>query len=171
MRAVIAHPYGGKLVMTGFPGLETDMEGNAVFMPDKCLETLTGLYAEGARVLHVLVEPDELDRAGFDLLERTAARVGIALNHHPIVDYAVPSDALAQAWRNARTGRDALLQAGGTLAFSCQYGAGRSGLMAAWTLIEAGLSPDAAMAHVRAQFPEAVESDAQEAWLRALQAP
>lgn len=171
MRAVIAHPFGGKIIMTGFPGLEIAVDGSAAFLPESCMETLTGIRAQGCRGLVVLVERDELARPGFDLLTRTAAEVGVALAHLPIADYAAPSDAMAQAWGAQRPAREATLRAGGTVAFSCQHGAGRSGLMACWCLIEGGLSPDDAIALVRSHFAEAVESAAQEAWLAALACP
>ncbi|QXT38431.1 hypothetical protein [Gymnodinialimonas ceratoperidinii] len=153
--------------MTGFPGLETSVDGSAVFTPEMCRETLEGLYAEGARGLVVLVERDELPEEGFTLLEATAAEVGLTLTYHPIVDYATPSEVLAHTWAAQRPTREALLRQGGTMAFSCQYGAGRSGLMACWTLMEGGLTADEAIAKVRQQFPDAVESAEQEAWLKA----
>lgn len=154
--------------MTGFPGLETSFDGSAFFAPEQCRETLMGLYAQGARDLFVMVEKDELDEVGFHLLETIASEVGISIIYHPIVDYSVPSEALSTAWEARRPEREALLRGGGTLAFSCQYGAGRSGLMACWTLMEAGLSAEQAIALVRCHFLEAVESDAQEAWLKTL---
>ncbi|GAB5445953.1 protein-tyrosine phosphatase family protein [Gymnodinialimonas sp.] len=169
MRARIAHPLGGAVIMTGFPGLETGFDGTATFLPEACRDTLDGIRAQGGDSLVVLVERDELDPIGFDLLERTAAEVGLALQYFPIVDYSVPSDAGVQAWTAQRAARAAKLRAGGTLAFSCQYGAGRSGLMAAWCLMEAGISAAQAIALVRSHFAEAVESEAQEEWLSALQ--
>lgn len=171
MRAVIAHPFGGTLIMTGFPGLETGFDGSAAFLPEACLDTLEGIRTQGGESLVVLVEPDELDRGGFELLERTSAAVGLTLQYHPIVDYSVPSDGMVQAWTAQRAAREDALRAGGTLAFSCQYGAGRSGLMACWSLMEAGLSAEDAMALVRSHFAEAVESEAQEEWLAALRLP
>lgn len=168
VRAVIPHPLGGTIAMTGFPGLETGFDGAAVFTPEHCRETLEGLHAHGARRLVVLVERDELDPMGFELLESTAVQLGLTIIYHPIVDYSVPSDATAQVWRGERAEREAVLRAGGTLAFSCQYGAGRSGLMASWTLMEAGLSADDAITLVRQHFAEAVESVDQEQWLQAL---
>lgn len=152
--------------MTGFPGLETGFDGSAVFTPDSCEETLTGIVAEGARDLVVLVEADELDSEGFALLERTAAQVGLSLTYVPIVDYFVPTQEIAASWGAGRSERLAHLRAGGTMAFSCQYGAGRSGLMASWTLMEGGMGADEAIALVRSHFPEAVESEDQEAWLQ-----
>lgn len=165
IRAVVPHPFGGSVVMSGFPGLETSIDGSAVFDPDMCRETVQGLYDLGARTLIVLVEPDELDQAGFDLLAQTCAAVGVGIDPHPIVDYSVPDDAMFAWWQDASTARAALLGAGGALAVCCQYGAGRSGLLAALSLMDAGIAADDAIATVRGQFGDAVESAEQEAWL------
>lgn len=167
MRVVTDHPFGGKVAITGFPGLETSGDGAAVFTPDGCRDTLEGLHAEGARDLVVLVERDELPQDGFTLLEATAAKVGLTLTYHPIVDLGTPSEAVTRTWEAQRPAREAHLRQGGTVAFSCQYGAGRSGLMACWTLMEGGMSSADAIAMVRRQFPDAVETKGQEAWLAA----
>ena len=168
IRAVIPHPAGGQIVMTGFPGLDTGMDGAAVFMPDYCRETLSGLQAYGAESLVVLAERDELDTVFFGSLEAAAAEIGLALMFFPIVDYSVPSNEAAADWDMAAAQRAEAFASGATMAFCCQYGAGRSGLMASRCLIEAGMPPDAAIALVRSHFPEAVESELQEQWLRAL---
>jgi hypothetical protein len=167
MRVVADHPFGGKVAMTGFPGLETSGDGAAVFTRDGCRDTLEGLHAVGARDLVVLVERDELPEEGFTLLAATAAEIGLTLSFHPIVNFGTPSEAVTRIWEAQRPAREALLRQGGTVAFSCQYGAGRSGLMACWTLMEGGMSSADAIAMVRRQFPEAVETKAQEAWLTA----
>ncbi|WP_224814976.1 hypothetical protein [Hasllibacter sp. MH4015] len=167
IRAVISHPTGGTLVMSGFPGLETSVDGQTYFDPETCKETLAGMRALGARDLHVLVEPGEIDTLGMDLLRASAADTGLALIPFPIADYSVPSDTQFARWDAGRAARAEVLASGGTLAFHCQYGAGRSGLMASLCLIEGGMAPDAAMRLVRSHFPDAVESAAQEDWLRA----
>lgn len=166
MRAVIPHPFGGHVVMTGFPGLETSIDGAPFFDPMSCETTLSGIKQAGARELVVLVEHDELDEVGFELLTATAAQVGLALTYHQIEDFNVPSDETYGWWQGDAARRAEILRGGGTLAYSCQYGAGRSGLMASLALMDAGLSPDDAIAAVRKHFSQAVESRAQEDWLR-----
>lgn len=168
MRAVVAHPFGGAVAMAGFPGLARDASGHPVFIEEQCRMTLCGLRAAGAAALTVAVERAELPPAGFDLLRRVADDLDLPVQYHPIVDYGVPSEDLAAQWQTGREARAAVLRRGGTLAFCCQHGAGRSGLLACWTLMEGGLGPNEAMALVRSHFPQAVETDAQEAWLRAL---
>ncbi|MEX3015214.1 hypothetical protein [Gymnodinialimonas hymeniacidonis] len=167
IRAVIPHPMGGAIAMAGFPGLETSIDGSAVFLPEECRETLQGLADLGATSLTLLVESDELDEAFIPALLAMANEVGIGVERLPIVDYSVPTEAQIQAWANGKTHRLAAFERGTTYAFACQYGAGRSGLMAARSLIEGGMTPDDAIALVRHHFSEAIESDAQEDWLKA----
>lgn len=165
MRAVIPHPFGGHVVMTGFPGLETHVDGSAFFDPTTCHATLAGIRQANVAELVVLVERDELDDVGFDLLERTAAEVGLTLAFRQIEDFNVPSDDMYDWWQSDRARRVGVLRNGGSLAYGCQYGAGRSGLMASLSLMDAGLSAEAAIATVREHFSEAVESLVQEKWL------
>ena len=168
IRAAIPHPAGGRIVMSGFPGLEMAIDGTAVFDPATARETLLGMRALGAETLVVLIEADELDDAFLSGLREIAGEVGLAISHFPIVDYAAPTRADTQAWAEAAEQRAQVFAQGGALALACQYGAGRSGTMAARCLIEAGLSPEAAIAQVRAHFSEAIESDVQEDWLMSM---
>ncbi|MEJ6388525.1 phosphatase domain-containing putative toxin [Gymnodinialimonas ulvae] len=165
IRAAIPHPAGGRVVMSGFPGLETTVDGMAVFDPVACRETLLGLRELGAATLCVLIESDELDAEFLPSLEALAGEVGLDVAHFPIVDYAAPTQTRAQQWATTAQARAQSFAAGATLAFACQYGAGRSGTMAARCLIEGGMTPEAAIARVREHFSEAIESKAQEDWL------
>lgn len=165
IRAAIAHPAGGTIAMTGFPGLETAIDGTAVFDPESCRETVVGLRDLGADTLVVLIESDELAPEFLSGLDGVAGEVGLSISHFPIADYAAPTPDSTRIWAEAAPARAKIFAEGGTLAFACQFGAGRSGTMAAHCLIEGGLSPEAAIARVRSHFPVAIESDAQEQWL------
>ncbi len=166
IRAVIPHPAGGAIAMAGFPGLETSIDGSALFLPEACRETLQGLRELGATSLTLLVEADELDAEFIPSLIDIANEVGLSITHFPIVDYSVPTEAQSNDWDTSRSHRAAALSRNETCAFACQYGAGRSGLMAARVLMEGGMTVDAAIALVRSHFAEAIESDEQEEWLR-----
>ncbi len=126
------------------------------------------MHALGAQKLVVLIESDELDDVFLASLAASAPNFGIEIVYLPIIDYGAPLPASSQEWAEGRAARDAAFANGETLAFSCQYGAGRSGMMAAGCLIEGGLSPSAAIALVRSHFSEAIESEDQEAWLMSL---
>jgi protein-tyrosine phosphatase len=59
----------------------------------------------------------------------------------------------------------------GNVAVACMGGVGRSGTVAACALLEAGMTPDAAIATVRAvRHPTAVETVAQERFVRSFAA-
>ncbi|MBF9042009.1 hypothetical protein HKCCE4037_01615 [Rhodobacterales bacterium HKCCE4037] len=154
--------------MSGFPGLETGVDGAAVFLPDSCRETLQGIRDLGAETLTLLIEDDELDEIFYSEVERIADEVNLGIERFPIVDFAVPSDGAATEWLERAQERARRRSAGATTAFACQYGAGRSGLMASWLLIEGGMSPAEAISLVRSHFSDAVESEAQETWLQGL---
>lgn len=167
IRAYIPAPGGGGIAMTGFPGLRTANTGMPFTDPEHCRETIEGLVELGAKTLLVLVERDELEPLAFEVLEQVCAQAGFELSYRSIADYSVPDKGFGEWWALGREARDKVLRSGGTLAYSCQFGAGRSGLMASLCLMEQGMAPDAAMASIRDAFPPAVESDAQEEWLRA----
>ena len=154
--------------MSGFPGLETSIDGSAVFDPTSCSDTVSGLSALGATDLTVLVEREELDVEGFEILERVASNHSIGVQYNPIVDYGIPDAAFLTTWHDGIDRRRAVFEAGGTFAVACQYGAGRSGTIASLCLIEQGVIPHAAVQRVRSFFPEAVESKAQMEWLQGL---
>lgn len=167
IRAVLAAPGGGWVVMSAFPGLLKTSDGRPFVEPTRRDATLLGIRAAGARRLIVLVEPEELPDAAHAMLKSGADAIGLTLERRPIRDYDVPDSAHLADWKAGIAARRAHLAEGGTVAFCCRHGAGRSGLMAALTLMEAGLSAAEAIAQVRAGFSEAVETEAQEAWLAA----
>lgn len=139
--------------------------GEACFDPASCRDTLEGIKKLGADHLVILIEQEELDALGFDLLKVTAGEVGIELLFRPITDYAAPNAELIEWWDATTDWRANLFNTQGALAFACQYGAGRSGTMAALCLIEQGATATDAIARVRQEFSEAIESEAQENWL------
>ena len=151
--------------MVGFPGLDFDLEGKAAFVPEKCRDTIDALLALKVDELILLVEDDELDTEISDQLKSMADAAGLEVVHRPIVDTKTPDDTLMAWWRSTKAHRQETLSRGGTLAFVCHYGAGRSGMMAALCLIEAGLKAEAAMALVREHFDEALDSRAQREFL------
>ncbi|MEX3314867.1 hypothetical protein [Sulfitobacter sp. PS-8MA] len=153
--------------MAGFPGLATDMEGSAYLDPVQMDETLAGLAHVGARQLLVLTEEEELPEGAFDLLRRAAKRQDLALWFAPIRDFSVPDEGFMARWPDHEDRCLAAFARGETIALCCQYGAGRSGLIAAWLLMTCGRPASEAIPFVREHFSEAIENRAQEGWLRA----
>lgn len=165
LRAAIDVPAGGQCLMAGFPGLETGIDGTPYIDPDSLHATLAQIRAHGARLLVVLTEEQELPENAYQFLRDGSAVVGLDLVFLPIRDFSVPdADGLRQ-WQNLKTARADMPARGGTIAFCCQYGAGRSGLMVALCLMEQGVPLERAVATIRDQFAEAIESKEQMAWL------
>ena len=99
----------------------------------------------------------------------THPRAGFDARHVPILDQKVPSteqarELVAELRRLTADGEAVLLH--------CVGGLGRSGLVAGCYLRAVGLGPDAAISEVRrARSTRAIESEAQEAFVRAFGRP
>lgn len=167
IRAVLPAPGGGRIVTMGFPGLAFDAAGAVIFEPERMRATLGDAALEQARILIVLVEPEEVPEGALEAIGAFCAGRGLALAHLPIRDYQVPGRRFAAGWAAAQAQMAAALVAGATVGLSCHYGAGRSGMIAAALLIDRGLTAEAAVAQVRAQFPDSIETEAQMGWLEA----
>ncbi|MBR9766059.1 MAG: hypothetical protein GYB53_21715 [Rhodobacteraceae bacterium] len=167
LRAEVPMAGGGRCIMSGFPGLETGVDGLAWISPEMLEATLAEMTRRGARRLLVLTEPGELPEGAMALLETALERHRLRAHLLPIRDFGVPGPAFLATWRDLGAELRALLKAGGVLAVCCQYGAGRSGLITALLLIEGGLQPRQAVARVRDCFGEAIESPDQMDWLLA----
>ncbi|WP_163847463.1 protein-tyrosine phosphatase family protein [Pseudooceanicola aestuarii] len=151
--------------MSGFPGLEIGVEGSAYISPEQLGETMAALAERGVARMVILAEEDELPAGAFADVQWVAQSRGVALEFLSIPDFSTPGTAFMTRWRDLSPALHSLLAQGGTFACACQYGAGRSGVLTAMILIEAGLPALAAIARLRQDFPEAVENSAQEDWL------
>jgi protein-tyrosine phosphatase len=112
-----------------------------------------------------LVEEPELRLLRIEHLTRESAARGLPLVRFPIPDGGVPADLVAARALVAQSA--ARLRAGERLVYHCRGGLGRAGTMAACTLMELGLTPDAALAEVRRARKGAIETSVQEAFIRA----
>jgi protein-tyrosine phosphatase len=118
----------------------------------------------GVRLLILLVEDGELQRWGDPRIAEFAKAVGLGLARYPIPDGAAPR---SNAEMNEILARLDQARAGGDVVVACMGGVGRSGTVAACALVRAGLSAEQAIARVRTlRHPTAVESDAQESFVR-----
>ena len=100
-----------------------------------------------------------------DLVPEATAR-GMRVRRFPIVDGHAPrNDEMGHFVRLVRE-IEAAAGAGDVVVIHCRGGLGRAGTVAASVLVARGALPHDAIATVRAtRSPEAVESDAQEAWV------
>ncbi|AKF09150.1 Putative tyrosine phosphatase-related protein [Sandaracinus amylolyticus] len=146
----------GQLGLTICPGrLDRDRDLDA---------DLDTLRAMGTRTLVTLLGAPELAWAGVPDLAARAAGRGLETIAFPIRDQGAPAEPDVRALCRVI---DERLARGETIVVHCMGGLGRSGLVAACVLIDLGLDAERALAEVRrARGPRAVESDAQEVFVR-----
>lgn len=156
----------GRLGLTFLPG----KHGASVRYPGllyrRDLETdLAKLAGAGVSHLLLLVEDEELRRWGDAGIVGAAAARGIVVNRRPMPDGSPPA---SPAEMDAIVGTISAARERGDVAIACMGGVGRTGAVAACTLVAAGWSAADAIGRVRAvRHPEAVETSAQEAFVRA----
>jgi hypothetical protein len=166
VRATVPMTGGGRCVLSGFPGLQTGVDGGAYIDPTQMELTVERIVHLGAELCLLLPEAEELPESALDQASEALGAVGLEVILLPIRDFEAPDAAFMDLWSALGPRLHALLNRNGTCAVSCQYGAGRSGLVTALLLIERGMQTEPAIAHVRAHFAEAVESEVQVAWLK-----
>jgi len=149
----------GRLGMTFLPGKKADgISGRH--------DRILALDAEALRdawnvaLLVVLVEDHELARFHVADLERVMNGVGIDVVRFPIPDGAAPSD--IDGTRTLVLTIQARLDAGDNVAIACRGGLGRTGTIAACTLIGAGLPAREAIQAVRVARHGTIETSEQE---------
>ena len=156
----------GRLGLTFLPG----KHGASLRYPGRVyrreLKTdLADLEAAGIRLLVLLVEDGELRRWGDPRIVEAAAARGIAVVRCPIPDGSPPAsleqmDGILATIAGARNAT--------SVAVACMGGVGRTGVVAACALVAAGWRAADAIGRVRlVRHPEAVETPAQEAFVRA----
>ena len=165
MRAICPRGGGGHVITMGFPGLDSDIRGQAFIDPERLDATLTHAEAAGLRLLLILNLRDEVPGGAIGMLRSAISARGLRSIVLPIDDYSVPSAAFLRAWSRLSSAFNMVFAAAGSVGMCCQHGAGRSGVVAAMHLIDAGLGPVKAVSKIRDQFPESVENKNQFAWL------
>jgi protein-tyrosine phosphatase len=126
------------------------------------------LRTAGVQRLLLLVDDAELRHwSDPDIVERASA-AGVMVIRHPIPDGQPPGSVaeMRTILDEIREGR-----ASGNVAVACMGGVGRTGTVAACALVEGGMTPDQAIATVRAvRHPTAVETAEQERFVRSFAA-
>jgi protein-tyrosine phosphatase len=154
----------GRVGMTFLPGKRgpsSRYPGN-VYRRDAA-DDLATMRDMGVVRLVLLVEDGELARWSDPRIVELGRQVGIEVVRFPIRDGTAPSpgemDAILEAVDQGRRAGD--------VAVACMGGVGRSGTVAACALVRAGRRPQDAIQRVReVRHPEAVETEAQERFVR-----
>jgi ADP-ribosyl-[dinitrogen reductase] hydrolase len=130
---------------------------------------LDAIAAFGAKRLVTLMEAWEMRGIGIDprrLGEAAAAR-GVDWLHLPIRNLSIPGAEWETNWSGAGRLLRQELDRGGRFAMHCYAGLGRTGTVAARMLVEYGYRPAEAIATVRSVRPGSIETEEQEAYVRA----
>jgi protein-tyrosine phosphatase len=122
----------------------------------------------GANAVVCLMEDFELKLLGVEDLPSAVEAAGIRWLHLPIRDVSVPSMAFEMECSTSGAELKEILLRDGRVLVHCRGGLGRSGMIAARLLVELGMRPASAIGVVRKQRPGAIETPAQEAYVKNL---
>ncbi|MCH2341322.1 cyclin-dependent kinase inhibitor 3 family protein [Pseudomonas sp. NPDC047963] len=157
------HPYDvlrvpglpGKLIFTPCPGTK----GASL------TDALAALKQAGAAGVITLKPQTELDANDAGQISKQCEALGLAWYHLPVADEQLPLEDFGRQWKQARQPILTQLKAGDSLAIHCKGGSGRTGLIAARILIEAGIAREAAVDQVQALRPKAIQHPAHVNWI------
>jgi ADP-ribosyl-[dinitrogen reductase] hydrolase len=159
---------GGRIGMTLCPGKTQCGAWSGDWARD--LDGDLGVIAAwGADAIVNLLEDHEMHALG---VADTASLVPSRIEYLrlPIEDMGIPGAAWEAQWQADGSRLRSLLTGGGAVLLHCKGGLGRTGLVAARLLMELRQCPAAeAMATVRRARPHAIETGAQEDYLRSLE--
>lgn len=129
---------------------------------------LEAIRAWGAEILVSLIEEHEYLEVG---VGEMGALIPEGIKHLklPIRDVGVPDLRWERDWARHGPLMRAVLRRGGKVCIHCMGGLGRSGLVAARLLVEFGYSPEEAIHAVRRARPGAIETRAQEQYVRSFE--
>lgn len=159
-----AHGLPGRLGLTAapgrwWPGRDLDPESQL----GRDLALLRDRYRTGALV--TLMEAGELRARGLDHLLGEVRRAGLESLWFPVPDMGAPTS--MEAARELVGRILDRMERRQTVVVHCLGGLGRSGTIAACVLAARGRSPERALGLVRRARPGAVQTEAQEAFVRA----
>lgn len=155
---------GGRIGMTACPG-RWRLFGAVGIERNGLAQDLASIRAWGAAALVSLVERDELELLGITAIGKQAQRIALDWYHLPIADFRAPGPAFEQGWSECGQTILTRLRKGERIMIHCLAGLGRTGTIAARILVELGLPPRAAIAHVREARPGAIQNPEQERYL------
>ncbi|MBV1920085.1 MAG: cyclin-dependent kinase inhibitor 3 family protein [Pseudomonadales bacterium] len=151
----------GKVGLTFCPGKRCEGLYGGTWERDLAKD-LAVIESLGGKVLVTLMEQHEFAILGVREFPNVLDGSTIEWLHLPILDMNVPDDNFEHQWRMIGPRLHARLAEGDIIVIHCRGGLGRTGLIAARMLVEAGLSPVDAVAAVRSAREHSIETYAQE---------
>jgi len=134
---------------------------------------LVSIVEWGASDLITLLEPHEFGELEIPDLPTQARALGLRWYGLPITDGGAPDHRFLDLWTTLGPKLVSEIGGGARVVVHCKGGLGRAGTVACLLLLESGAASDAddAMLQVRAVRHGAIETSAQEAFLRAWPSP
>lgn len=152
----------GRLGLTLCPGKKDPMH-----QWDRDLDADLGVIRVwGADTVVTLIEDHEFALLQVTDLGEAVTRRGMNWLHLPIRDVDVPDERFETAWPSVGAHLHDRIERGKRILIHCRGGLGRTGLVAGLILVERGYEPNAAIDAVRAVRPHAIETTAQEHYVR-----
>ncbi len=160
-------PQGGAIGVTFAPGKFQESAMTGAWARDIDID-LVAIRAWGADHLITLIEPWEFDELRIVSLPERAAAHGLIWHCLPITDGAAPDARLLDRWETLGPTLSRELLAGRKVVVHCKGGLGRAGTVASMLLLDTGTARDGddAIRMIRQVRPGAVETHAQEAFIR-----
>jgi ADP-ribosyl-[dinitrogen reductase] hydrolase len=162
----VRFPTGGRIGMTLCPGRCDDLSNNGPFRRDLSAD-LDAVAEWKPDLILTLMENHEFAKLGVPDFPAVVGKRFPGWRHLPIPDAGVPDRAFEDAWGTVGDEARTILMNGGKVLIHCRAGLGRTGMIAARLLVELGSDPDEAIAMVRKVRPNAIETRAQEEYVRA----
>jgi ADP-ribosyl-[dinitrogen reductase] hydrolase len=152
--------------MTFCPGKKQPSSVTGGWSRDLVLD-LHAIKDWGAQVLVSLLESHEFlsVRVSPEEISRLTSSLGIEWIDAPIVDGAIPNESFLDKWRIVAPRLRDVVSRGGAVVFCCIGGLGRTGMIAACLLVEAGYSPAEAIGAVRDARRGTIENSRQEGFV------
>ena len=157
---------GGRIGLTLCPGKKQRSAASGAWDRDLGVD-LDAIRAWGATVVVTLIEDHEIEALGVGALSREVAARGMTWHHLPIRDVSVPTLTFEAVYDRVADDLHRRLSDGEAVLVHCKGGLGRAGLVSARLLVETGHKPDEAIVLVRSVRDGAIETKAQEDYVRA----
>jgi ADP-ribosylglycohydrolase/protein-tyrosine phosphatase len=163
--AEVRLPTGATVGMTLCPGKRQAHAASGSWARDLELD-LKVIKDWGAVAVVTAMEEAELRRFGVSDLGKRAEALDFEWHHLPMPDGDIPADSFETLWTYSGHRPREHLRAGRKILVHCRGGLGRTGTIASRLLIELGSKPEKAISDVRKARPGAIETAAQERYVR-----